>query len=166
MTKSALSRTRFSKAPVTLLEQKELTIITQDLQQIGISISTRFVLPSVTDSWTTPKGTPVMVNLGWFPDWPDPVYQQLMPLTDVQFGGISGNLAWVNISTLQTMYETLPFITNTTEQEQLVAQVYNIISHEAPYVWLPVPNTYYFVQPYVQGFVYNPFVGYFYNMMY
>ncbi|QGR20498.1 ABC transporter substrate-binding protein [Stygiolobus azoricus] len=156
----------YAIAPVNLLEQKELMIITQDLQQIGISVSTTFVLPSVTDSWTTPNGTPVMVNLGWFPDWPDPVYQQLMPLTDVQFGGISGNLAWVNISTLQTMYETLPFITNTTEQEQMVAQAYNIIYHEAPYVWLPFPDTYYFVQPYVQGFIYDPFVGYFYNMMY
>ncbi|PVU74570.1 peptide ABC transporter permease [Sulfolobus sp. SCGC AB-777_G06] len=156
----------YSIAPVTLLEQKELTIITQDLQQIGISISTRFVESTVTDGWTTPNETPVMVNLGWFPDWPDPVFQQLMPLTDVQFGGISGNLAWVNISTLQTMYQTLPFITNTTEQEQMVAQAYNIIYHEAPYVWLPFPNTYYFVQPYVQGFVYDPFVGYFYNMMY
>ncbi|MBB5254525.1 ABC transporter substrate-binding protein [Sulfurisphaera ohwakuensis] len=156
----------YALAPVTPLEQDELEIITQDLQQIGLSVSVKYVLPSVTDGWTTPSGTPDMVDLGWFPDWPDPVFQQLMPLTDVQFGGISGNLAWVNISTLQQIYQTLPFITNQTEQIQLVAKVYQIIYNEAPYAWLPFPDTYYLVQPYVQGFVYNPYVGYFYNMMY
>ncbi|WP_369611605.1 ABC transporter substrate-binding protein [Sulfurisphaera javensis] len=156
----------YALAPVTPLEQDELEIITQDLQQIGLSVSVKYVLPSVTDGWTTPSGTPLMVDLGWFPNWPDPVFQQLMPLTDVQFGGISGNLAWVNISTLQQMYQTLPFITNATEQEQLVAKAYQIIYNEAPYAWLPFPDTYYFVQPYVQGFTYNPYVGYFYNMMY
>lgn len=48
----------------------------------------------------------------------------------------------------------------------MVAKAYSIIYNCAPYVWLPVSDTYLFVQPYVHGFVYNPFVGYFYNMMY
>ncbi|AWR95887.1 ABC transporter substrate-binding protein [Acidianus brierleyi] len=156
----------YALSPVNELEEDELEIISHDLSAIGISTTVYYVLPSVTDGWTTPKGTPVLVDLGWFPDWPDPVFQQLMPLTDVEFGGISGNLAWVNISTLQTMYNTLPFITNTSEQESMVGQAYSIIYHEAPYMWLPVPDTYYFVQPYVHGFEYNPYVGYFYNLMY
>jgi len=156
----------YALAPVNELEQDELEIISHDLSQIGISTTVYYVLPSVTDGWTTTNGTPVMVDLGWFPDWPDPVFQQLMPLTDVQFGGISGNLAWVDNPELQSMYNTLPFITNTTQQEEMVAKAYSIIYNCAPYVWLPVPDTYFFVQPYVHGFVYNPYVGYFYNMMY
>ncbi|AWR96271.1 ABC transporter substrate-binding protein [Acidianus sulfidivorans JP7] len=156
----------YALAPVTPLEQDELEIISQDLSQVGLSVSVKYVLPSVTDSWVTPSGTPALVDLGWFPDWPDPVFQQLMPLTDVQFGGISGNLAWFNNTELQQMYEKLPFITNATEQINLVAKAYQIIYNQAPYYWLPFPNNYYFVQPYVQGFTYNPYVGYFYNMMY
>lgn len=67
---------------------------------------------------------------------------------------------------LTQMYTTLPFITNTTEQEHLVGVAYNITYNNAPYIWLPYPSTYYFVQPYIGGFTYNPYVGYFYNMMY
>ena len=158
--------TIYAIAPVTLIEQDELQIIAQDLQQIGLSVTVKYVLPSVTDSWTTPQGTPALVNLGWIPDWPDPIFQQLIPQTDIQFGGISGNLAWFNNTELQQMYQTLPFLTNQTEQVQMVAKAYKIIYDEAPYAWLPDPDTYIIVQPYVQGFVYNPFVGYFYNMMY
>ncbi|ARM75390.1 ABC transporter substrate-binding protein [Acidianus manzaensis] len=156
----------YALAPENALEEDELTIISQDLQQIGISTSVKLVLPSVVDGWNTPSGTPDLANLGWFPDWPDPVFQQLIPMSDVQFGGISGDFAWVDNPTLQNMYSTLPFITNTTEQEELVGQAYSILYHMAPYIWLPVPSTYYFVQPYVHGFVYDPFTGYYYNMMY
>lgn len=156
----------YALAPENELEQEELEIIQQDLQQIGISVSPKIVLPSVTDGWVTPSGTPALVDLGWFPDWPDPIFQQLMPLTDVEFGGISGNLAWVNDSTLQQMYKTLPFLANQTQQEVEVGQIYKILYKQAPYVWLPDPITYFFVQPYVKNFTYNPFVGYYYNLMY
>ncbi|MEM4797824.1 MAG: ABC transporter substrate-binding protein, partial [Saccharolobus sp.] len=77
-----------------------------------------------------------------------------------------GDLAWVNISTLQQIYENLPFLTNQTQQTLEVAKVYQILYQEAPYAWLPNPVVYYFVQPYVKGFVYNPFIGYYYNLMY
>ncbi|MCY0858898.1 MAG: ABC transporter substrate-binding protein [Sulfolobaceae archaeon] len=156
----------YAITPITPLLQEELEIIEASLQQVGISVSVRLVTASVTDQWTTPSSTPAMVMLGWQPDWPDPIYQELIPLTDVQEGGISGNMAWVNISTLQTMYETLPFMTNSTQQLMLVAKVYNTLYNYAPYVWLPNPEVYYFIQPYVQGFEYNPFTGYWYNMIY
>ncbi|MEM3939184.1 MAG: ABC transporter substrate-binding protein [Saccharolobus sp.] len=156
----------YALAPVNELEQEELTIIQEDLQQIGISTSIKYVLPSVTDNWVTPNATPAIVDLGWFPDWPDPIFQELIAQTDVLYGGISGNLAWVNISTLQQIYQTLPFLTNQTEQMLEVAKVYKILYQEVPYIYLPNPVVYYFVQPYVKGFVYNPFIGYYYNLMY
>ncbi|WP_338604252.1 ABC transporter substrate-binding protein [Sulfolobus tengchongensis] len=156
----------YALAPVNELEQEELTIIQDNLQQIGISTSIKYVLPSVTDTWVTPSATPAIVDLGWFPDWPDPIFQELIAQTDVLYGGISGDLAWVNISTLQQMYQTLPFLTNQTEQTLEVAQIYKILYQEVPYVYLPNPVVYYFIQPYLKGFVYNSFVGYYYNLMY
>ncbi|MCY0859361.1 MAG: ABC transporter substrate-binding protein, partial [Sulfolobaceae archaeon] len=156
----------YAIAPINSLEQLELEIIQFDLEQIGVSTSVILVTPSQVDTWVTPNATPNFVMLGWLPDWPDPIYQQLMPLTDVQFGGISGNLAWVDIPQLQQIYQTLPFMTSGSTQTILLAYVYFLIYNYTPYVWLPVPDTYFFVQPYVHGFTYNPFAGYWYNMIY
>lgn len=156
-------------APVTNTMQEEFDIITQNLNQIGISVSVKYVTFSVIESYATPQSTPDMIAIGWTPDWPDPVFQQLMPLTDIQFGGPSGNSAWFNNSELQQIYETLPFITNVTEQADMIKTVYNIIYNQAPYIWLPVPSSYYFIQPYVKGVVFTDVDGYliyFYNTMY
>ncbi|BBG23446.1 ABC transporter substrate-binding protein [Sulfuracidifex tepidarius] len=156
----------YTLSPVPEITQEELTLVKTELSQIGISVSIQAVAASVTDNWDSASSTPALVQLGWVPDWPDPVAQQLIPLTDINDGGLSGDLAWMNVSTLTQMYTTLPFITNTTEQEHLVGVAYNITYNNAPYIWLPYPSTYYFVQPYIGGFTYNPYVGYFYNMMY
>ncbi|BDB99567.1 ABC transporter substrate-binding protein [Saccharolobus caldissimus] len=156
-------------APATQLEEEELNIISQDLSQIGISVSVRYVTFSIIESFDTPQSTPNMVAIEWTPDWPDPVFQQLMPLTDVQFGGASGNFAWFNNSELQQFYQTLPFITNTTEQAIIIGKIYNIIYNQAPYIWLPFQSSYYIIQPYVKGIVFTDVDGYliyFYNTMY
>jgi len=156
----------YTLSPVPQITQEELTIVEQDLAQIGVSVNVKAVAASVTDNWDSASSTPALVQLGWVPDWPDPVAQQLIPVTDINDGGLSGDLAWMNVSTLTQMYNTLPYITNVTEQEQLVGKAYNITYNNAPYIWLPYPSTYYFVQPYIGGLQYNPYVGYFYNMMY
>ncbi|MQL54336.1 ABC transporter substrate-binding protein [Acidianus ambivalens] len=156
-------------APVTQVEQEEFQIITEDLAKIGISVSVQYVLFSVISSYTSPQSTPNMVAIGWTPDWPDPIFQQMMPLTDIAFGGPSGNFAWFNNSDLQSMYNTLPFITNTTLQEKMVAKAYSIIYDCAPYIWLPVTCSYYLIQPYVKGVILSVADGYliyFYNTMY
>jgi len=163
------SLTLAALAPVTPLEENELEEISQDLSQIGISISVNYVLFSVISSYDTPASTPNMVFLAWTPDWPDPIFQQLMPLTDIQFGGPSGNFAWFNNSELQQMYNTLPFITNSHEQEELIGKAYQIIYNQSPYVWLPVPYSYYLIQSYVKGVIFSVADGYliyFYNTMY
>ena len=169
------AQTIYTIAPVTPSEETEFEIIQKDLSNIGISTSLYPVTPSLTDTWMTPSvtdgwstasGTPSLVMLGWFPDWPDPVFQQLMVQTDPEFGGLAGDLAWLNNSQLNALYQKLPWETNQTEQEQGVAQAYNTTYWLAPYVWLPQPYTYWFQQPYLQGVTYNPFTGYYYNLMY
>ncbi len=156
----------YTLSPVPQITQEELTLIKTDLSQIGVSVSIEAVAASVTDNWDSASSTPALVQLGWVPDWPDPVFQQLIPVTDINDGGLAGDLAWMNVSELTQMYVSLPFITNVSEQEHLVGIAYNITYHNAPYIWLPYPDTYFFVQPYIGGFTYNPYVGYFYNMMY
>ncbi|MCY0859867.1 MAG: ABC transporter substrate-binding protein, partial [Sulfolobaceae archaeon] len=152
--------------PLTPFMQEELEIIMNDLEQIGVSTTVRLVAPSVIDSWNTPQSTALMADLAWFPDWPDPVYQQLVVQTDVEYGGIAGNFAWLNVSWINQLDTQLPFITNVTNQTLLVAKIYSYLYNYAPYIYLPYPDTYFFIQPYVAGFVYNSFVGYWYNMMY
>ena len=103
-------------SPVNALTQEQLSSLATNFKAIGLPISVKAVTPSVTDGWNTPNGTPRMVDLGWFPDWPDPVAQQLMAVSDIQYGGLSGDLPWFDNSTLQKMYQTLEFNTNQTQQ--------------------------------------------------
>ncbi len=157
----------YTLAPITPLQQEELEIVQQDLEQIGISTAIVDITPSVVDTWTTPQATPNLVNLGWTPDWPDPILQQLIPLTDVIDGGPGGNLAWVNVTMLQNSYQTLPFMTNTTQQTMELAKIYLFLYNYTPYIWIPMPYAYAFVQPYVKGLTFNPFIYYwYYNMIY
>jgi len=149
-------------SPITPFESTELTIIQNGLSQIGLSVTLQGVTPAVRRSWTTPAETPNFVDLGWFPDWPDPIFQQMLPVVTTT----SDLTAWMNVSKVNQIMQVLPFLSNLTEMIQFDKEVYNITYWYAPDAWLPNPVTYYFVQPYVEGFVYNEFAGYYYNTMY
>jgi len=151
--------------PVTPLAEEQLTIISQDLNQIGIPTTISYATTAETDQWTAPSTTARMVSLGWVPDWPDPIYQLMYSILNVANGGISGNMAWFNNSVVNNLTATAPFITNAQEQEQMVAEIYNITYNEAPYYWLPWPEYYLFTQPYLKGITWT-WDDYFYNTMY
>ncbi|MFP3239645.1 MAG: ABC transporter substrate-binding protein, partial [Caldivirga sp.] len=153
-------------APITTFLKEQFEIIQSELAQIGVSVSLQLVTPSATDNWVTPSGTPAIVDLGWGPDWPDPLFQEMWPLANIINGGISGNLAWYNNSLVNELTNELPFITNLTEQLKLDAEVYKIMYDQAPYYWLPSVFSYMIVQPYVKGVIYNPYSSYYYNTMY
>jgi peptide/nickel transport system substrate-binding protein len=152
-------------SPENSITSYELSVISSDLNNIGIHTQVKLVTSATYDSWTTVNATPRFADLGWFPAWPDPVYQQFMATTGVQFGGIGGNLAWLDNSTLQNMYPQIAFQTNKSQQIQNLTKGYQVVYNQAPYVWLPNPDQYFFEQPYVKNFTYNSFVGYWYNMM-
>jgi len=147
--------------PITPLIQTQLEIIQADLSAIGLSTGIQGVTPAVTTSWTTPQATPAFVYLGWGPDWPDPIFQLLMPAVTTT----SYLPAWMNLSSVNQIMNVLPFLTNTSEQIQLVKEVYNITYWYAPYVWLPDEDMYLFVQPYVAG-LYSQYNEYYYNTVY
>jgi hypothetical protein len=151
--------------PVTPLVQEQLEIITQDLNQIGVPISVTYATTAETDQWVAPSTTARFVSLGWVPDWPDPLYQLVFSILNVENGGISGNMAWFNNSVVNELTAEMPFVTNQTEQLQMLAEVYNITYHEAPYYWLPWPEYYMIVQPYLKGVTWT-WDYYYYNTMY
>ncbi|WP_148224702.1 ABC transporter substrate-binding protein [Vulcanisaeta moutnovskia] len=152
--------------PITPLVEEQLEIITQDLSQIGIPTSIEYVTTAESGTWYNPQITPTMVDLGWYPDWPDPLFQLLFPVLNVIEGGVYGaNEAWFNNTVVNNLTLTMPFVTNETEQLQMLAEVYNITYWQAPYIWLPWPINYLIVQPYVKGVVWT-WDEYFYNTMY
>ena len=153
-------------SPLTSVDTAKLSVAISSLGAIGLTFTTVAVTESTTDSWTTANSTPQFVDLGWFPDFPDPVGQQLMDLTDVNDGGYFGaNFAWVDNSSLQTYYRTLDFL-NHTEQVKEMKNVSRIVYNQYSNMWMPVPNDVWFVAPDVHGFVFNIITtAYFYNLM-
>ncbi len=152
-------------SPPTPSEQTEFEIIQKDLSMIGVSLSLYPISPSATLSWTTAQATPALTWGGWLPDWSDPIYQQLVAMTDISFGD-AGNYAWLNNTQINNIDNSLPWTVNQQQQLAGVEQVYNLTYQLAPYVWLPQSYTWWFQQPYLHGVVFNPFLGYFYNLMY
>jgi len=153
-------------SPPTAVETAQVTIAISSFAAIGLKFTSSYVTESTVADWTSPNSTPQFVDLGWEPDYPDPVGQQLIPIYDYQEGGeFGGNDAWVNNSTLQHYFTNMDFENSTTQIKDM-KKIYEITNNLSAYVWLPVPLTYYFVQPYVHGVVFSPYAGYFYNMMY
>ncbi|WP_162509577.1 hypothetical protein [Thermogymnomonas acidicola] len=44
-------------------------------------------------------------------------------------------------------------------------EVYNITDHLYAYVWMPMSDNVFFIQPYIHNFYFNQFTGYFYNLL-
>ncbi|WP_069808341.1 ABC transporter substrate-binding protein [Vulcanisaeta thermophila] len=151
--------------PVTPLVQEQLEIISQDLQQVGIPTTVAYATTAETDTWYTASSIPNLVMLGWVPDWPDPLFQLVYSILNVVNTGISGNMAAFNNPEVNELTAEAPFLTNETEQIQYLAKIYNITYAQAPYVWMPWPEYYMIVQPYVKGVVWT-WSYYYYNTMY
>ncbi len=149
-------------SPLSPLVQEQLQIIEANLQQIGVVVAPYGETPAVYGSNAgSPFTAPVMTFLGWFPDWPDPVSQLLLPAaTNSSF--IPG---WLNNASINAIAATLPFQTNQTAYINGIEQIYLDMYQQAAYAWYPDVEAYLFLQPYVQGFTWNEYVGYYYNML-
>ncbi len=153
-------------SPITAIGSAELTAAIDSFKQIGLTFISHGVTESTVSTWTNASSTPHFVDLGWLPDFPDAVGQQLIPVYDKSLGGaFGGNDAWVDNATLQKMFSTLDF-QNKTTQEKKMYQVQNITQNLSAYMWVPMPNDVFFVQPYVHNFVFNSITSaYYYNIM-
>ena len=153
-------------SPLTTVETSEITVAIDSFSLIGLHVGSSAVTESTVTSWTTPSATPQFVFLGWLPDFPDPIGQQLIPVYDKADGGeFGGNDAWVDNSTLQSNFTKLDFL-NTTTQIADMKNLSKVIYDQYAYAWMPVPNDVWFVAPDVHGFVFNSITSsYFYNLM-
>ncbi len=150
-------------APLSPLVQEQLQIIEANLEQIGVNVAPYGETTAVYGANAGTAATaPVMTYLGWYPDWPDPVLQLLLPAaTDTSF--LPG---WVNNASINQIAATLPFTTNQTAYLQGIQQIYLDLYQIAAYAWYPIWENYFFLQPYVHGFTWNSYVGYYYNTLY
>jgi len=159
------SQTLWTVSPITSFTSAEFAVIQQGWQQIGVAVALNSESPgALLSKMTSVQGTPTIFDGAWYPDWPDPIFQQMVSMTGPSYG-IAGNFAWYNNTALNTLYATLPFETNATQQRAQVESAYQTIYNDAPYLWLPNTDTYFFVQPYLQGFVFNILYSYYYQSM-
>jgi ABC-type transport system substrate-binding protein len=155
-----------TSAPLDPFVEAQFSVIQSGWEQIGVAVALQAVTASVLyGPQTTAQGTPLMQFNSWYPDWPDPVYQIMLSVTGPA-GGNGGNYAWFFNQQLLALYNTMPFTTNESQRLQMITEAYKIIYDNAPYLWIPSPEMYFLVQPYVKGFTFNPYSGYYYNAMY
>jgi ABC-type transport system substrate-binding protein len=150
--------------PVTPQLEEQLEIVSQDLTAIGIPTSVSYVTTSEYDSWTSPSVSGRLIyGVGWCADWPDPIMQIAISILTGSLP--TGDYAWYNNPNVTNLLYEAAFTTNLTEQVQIAKQVYSIVYHDAPYVWIPDPVPYFLQQPYLQGIIVT-WTGYYYNTMY
>jgi peptide/nickel transport system substrate-binding protein len=150
-------------SPLSPLLQEQLQIVAANLQQIGVNVAPYGETTAVYGSNAgTAATSPVMTFLGWYPDWPDPVFQLMLPAATTS-SFIPG---WLNNASINAIAAVLPFETNQTQYINGIQQIYLDMYQQAAYAWYPVLEDYFFLQPYVQGFTWNSFVGYYYNTLY
>jgi ABC-type transport system substrate-binding protein len=162
--------------------KEQIQGIQQDLGVFGISLSPYSVVAGeeLTQNASSPTQTfPQIETLGWGPDYEDPflsMFSQLLPPS--QFNG------WFTNSTTsaQNPAQAAQLFQSSTVGKELSQCQFPATASAANAcdatltsytvenaIFLPFPDQpyyYFFVQPYVQGFVNNPYVGYWYNQVY
>ena len=153
-------------SPFNTVEKSQLTIAVDSFSDIGLTFKTAGVTESTVSGWTNNTSTPQFVDLGWLPDYPDPIGQQLIPVYDVADGGaFGGNDAWVDNKTLQQNFTKLDFLNESTQVADM-KNLSKVVYDQYAYMWMPMPNDVFFVAPVVHGFVFNSITSsYFYNLM-
>ena len=151
------------------------TKIAEEMQTMFADVGLQFKLNGVTteaeESLISQPGTaasyPGMLLWYWYPSWLDPVYQDLVVQTNVQYGGILGDVSWFNNTQVNQITGTLPFLTDSTQVNNDVIQVYNIVYQQVPDLWLYGINPYWVQRTYLNGIIYNPgILGFYYALMY
>ncbi len=150
------------------------TKIAQEMLATFASIGVTYTLNGVTteaeEDDISVAGTnptyPGLLIWYWYPSWADAVYQDLVLLSNVQYGGISGDVSWFNDTQVNNLTTNLPFETNSTEINSTVAQVYSIMYQQAPDIWLYAIDPYWIQRTYVTGVIDNSgILGYYFPLI-
>ena len=144
-----------------------IDLLKSDLSAIGINVTAVGDTTACYDNGNCgPSGPQYFVGVGWCGDWADPIFQQFYELATP--GTLANEPAGTfTNSTLTKLLTTIPFETNATQQVRDSAKAWAIYSQLAGIIQTPQPDTYFFVQPYVQGLTYSPFqFAIYYNLLY
>jgi len=145
----------------------EHQVISNGLSKIGVQVDFQGLTNFCPAGCSAPnyENEPPMLDVGWYANWPDPVFQQFIPMA---IPGVAFQLsASVTNSTLSALLYKIAFETNPTQQAVDSAKAWAMYTQLAGMIQLPLPENYVFAQPYLQGIIYNPFqYAYYYNMMY
>lgn len=172
--------------PITPELVTTIQIFSSNLAQIGIQMQATGITEAVySATGTNPANTGNILFLGWVPDWPDPVFQLLyQALTPVAHLGAWVNNTYVNDILTNCAGGQAPgcngagpnsssfgtygilFNGNTTQIQNGINLLYQWDYTNAPYFWIPNPNNFFFLQPYLKGFWFDGFIGYAYNTLY
>jgi peptide/nickel transport system substrate-binding protein len=150
------------------------TKIAQELVSMFANVGVSFTLNGVTtqaeESGISQSGAnpsyPGFLIWYWYPSWADAVYQDLVLLSNVIYGGISGDVSWFNDTQVNALTANLPYYTNTTEINATVTQVYQLMYNQAPDVWLYAVDPYWIQRTYVTGVIDNSgILGYYFPLI-
>jgi peptide/nickel transport system substrate-binding protein len=150
------------------------TKIAQEMQAMFANIGVSYALNGVTtqaeESAISGPGTaasyPGLLIWYWYPSWADAVYQDLVLLSNSAYGGISGDVSWFNNAQVNQLTANLPFLTNSTQINQTVAQVYGLMYQQAPDIWLYAVDPYWVQRNYVTGVIDNSgILGYYFPLI-
>jgi peptide/nickel transport system substrate-binding protein len=152
------------------------TKIAQEMQtmfsNIGLSYTLNGVTTQAEESAISQSGTapsyPGLLLWYWYPSWTDAVYQDLVVVSNIAYGGIAGDVSWYNNTMVNTLTANLPFLTNPTQINSTVTQVYSLMYNDAPDIWLYAIAPYWVQRSYVTGVFdnigtlgyYFPLIGY------
>jgi len=140
----------------------QLIILEQNLGVFGIAVSPYGITSAESNILTSSPSTfPTVEILAWGPDYDDPFLAQYEPLLyPSEFNG------WFTNSTVEAEMTAclfpIPSMVQSCSSTLSKMTVDNVIFPQ----WPDQEYYYFFVQPYVRGFMNNPYVGYWYNLLY
>lgn len=152
-------------AETKIAEEMQVT-----LGNIGLTYTLNGVTDQAEENDISQSGTassyPGLLLWYWYPSWADAVYQDLVLLSNVEYGGISGDVSWFNDTQINNLTANLPFETNATEINGTVAQVYNLMYQQAPDIWFYAVDPYWVQRTYVTGVIDNTgILGYYFPLI-
>ena len=158
----------WSSDPSETKAAQELQIM---LTNVGIPVQLNGETSATANSDVSQAGTasgyPNIFMWYWYPSYFDPVLQDMVVEENVNYGGVFGNIAWFNDTTVNNLTNMLPFETNQSQILDGVKQVYNITDTQAPYAWLYAVTPYWVQRSYLAGVFYNPALeGFYFPTMY
>ena len=142
--------------------REQLEIVQEDMAPFGVSVAPYGLTSAEFDIVTGAASTyPPVVIVPWGPDYDDPFLAMYEPLLlPSPFDG------WFTNSTVAAEVNACLFPTPAQVQSCSETLSKMTVDNVVFTQWPDAEYYYFFVQPYVKGFMNNPFVGYWYNLLY